>query len=92
MAYAMLTKHSAWYGRSGSDVIGGLIRHGVEIPRSATLEYKSWETLDIENDADGQVSFNLVRFFGATVSEWWEGRLIEVLQYTVSLMIPVHYS
>ena len=48
MAYSMLTKHSAWYGRSGSNVIGGVLRHGVEIPRSATLQYKSWDTLNIE--------------------------------------------
>ena len=44
MAYAMVTKHSAWHGRSGSNVIGGVPRHGVEIPRSETWSTKSWET------------------------------------------------
>ena len=53
MAYAMLTKHFAWHWRSGFNIIGGVLRHGVEIPRSATLEYKSWETLSMKHHRDG---------------------------------------
>ena len=75
----MLTKHSAWHGRSGSNVIGGVFRHGVEIPRSATLEYKSWVTLNIEYHQDQRVFIQLGTTFGAAVSERWEGGLTELL-------------
>ncbi len=50
MAYAMLTKHSAWHGRSGSNVIGGVLKHGVKIPRFVTLEYEKLRELNRENN------------------------------------------
>ena len=82
MAYAMLTKHSAWDGVV-APTLGGVLRHGVEIPRSATLEYKSWETLSRESlEWEGLIQLGAI--FGS-------GRLIEVLEYMISLLIPVHY-
>ena len=67
----MLTKHSAWDGVV-APTLGGVLRHGVEIPRSATLEYKSWETLSRENHWSGKVSSNLVPFLGAEgLSKCW---------------------
>lgn len=32
--------------------IGGVLRHGLEIPRSATLEYNSWEVSNVEDHGD----------------------------------------